>query len=163
MSEQLSLFSSIQPQEQAKKKPKRIRSKNPKKKVYKNDTTADGVIIDDFTNWRTLREYAVELYSLCGFIPFGAEEYTEQYGIVVWHDTYTREEYTHQGNLYIGQDFEHYEAEVKGTELLPVLDRIKIYREVIARLKQGLTLEETMNEVIHIIEDIKRGYNNGKT
>ena len=142
-----------------KKKPKRIRSKNPKKKVYRNDVTIDGVIIDDVKNWRTLRGYAVELYKLCGFIPFGSVESIEQCGITVVHETYKREPYEHQGNLYIGQEFEHYEAEVTGTGLLPVLDRIKIYKEVISRLKQGLSLEQTMQEVKPIIEDIKEALN----
>lgn len=142
-----------------KKKPKRIRSKNPKKKVYRNDVTIDGVIIDDYHNWRTLRGYAVELYKLCGFIPFGNVESVEQFGITVWHDTYKKEPYVHQGKLYLGQEFEQYEAEVTGTGLLPVSDRIKIYKEVISRLKEGLSLEQTMQEVKPIIEDIKEALN----
>lgn len=143
-----------------KKKPKRIRSKNPKKKIlWQVIKTVDGRIINDYNNWRTLRGLAVELYQLCGFMPFGNVESVTQCGITVWHDVYIREEYEHQGNTYTGQDFEHYEAEVTGAELLPVLDRIKIYEEVISRLKQGLSLEQTMQEVKPIIEGIKEALN----
>ena len=143
-----------------KKKPKRIRSKNPKKKIlWQVIETVDGRIINDYNNWRTLRGLAVELYQLCGFMPFGEVESVTQCGITVWHDVYKREEYEHQGNTYTGQDFEHYEAEVTGAELLPVLDRIKIYKEVISRLKQGLSLEQTMQEVKPIIEGIKEALN----
>lgn len=143
-----------------KKKPKRIRSKNPKKKIlWQVIKTTDGRIINDYNNWRTLRGLAVELYQLCGFMPFGSIESVTQCGITVWHDVYIREEYEHQGNIYTGQDFEHYEAEVTGAELLPVLDRIKIYKEVISRLKQGLSLEQTMQEVKPIIEGIKEVLN----
>lgn len=140
------------------KKPKRIRSKHAKKKIlYQIITREDGTVINDFDNWRTLRGYAVELFELCGFIPFGDIESSEQHGITVWHDIYKREPYTHQGKTYIGQEFEHYEAEVNGAELLPVLDRIKIYEEVLSRLKGGLSLEQTMEQVKPIIEEIKDG------
>ena len=143
-----------------KKKPKRIRSKNPKKKIlWQVIKTVDGRIINDYNNWRTLRGLAVELYQLCGFMPFGSIESVTQCGITVWHETHHREPYEHQGKLYIGQEFEHYEAEVTGTELLPVLYRIKIYEEVISRLKQGLSLEQTMQEVKPIIEGIKEALN----
>lgn len=143
-----------------KKKPKRIRSKNPKKKIlWQVIKTTDGKIINDYNNWQTLRGYAVELYELCGFMPFGSIESVTQCGITVWHDVYIKEKYKHNGKTFNGQEFEHYEAEVDGTGLLPVLDRIKIYEEVISRLKQGLSLEQTMQEVKPIIEGIKEALN----
>lgn len=160
MSVQLTLNLIYDDKPPEKKKPKRIRSKNPKKKIlWQVIKTVDGRIINDYNNWRTLRGLAVELYQLCGFMPFGEVESISQCGITVWHDVYKREKYEHQGNTYTGQDFEHYEAEVTGAELLPVLDRIKIYKEVISRLKQGLSLEQTMQEVKPIIEGIKEALN----
>lgn len=140
------------------KKPKRIRSKNPKKKIlYQIITREDGTVINDFENWRTLRGYAVELFQLCGFIPFFGSERIEQCGIRVMHDVYDKEPYTHEGNEYMGQSFDHYEAEVIGAELLPVLDRITIYKEIIDRLRSNMHIEQAVREVQPIIEELKNG------
>lgn len=140
------------------KKPKRIRSKHPKKKIlYQIITREDGTVINDLENWRTLRGYAVELFEVCGIIPFFGAESIEQDGIRVMHDTYERETYVHQGNEYIGQEFEHYEAEVVGAELLPVKDRIIIYKEVLDRIKNGAELKQAVGDVLPIIEGLKNG------
>lgn len=140
------------------KKPKRIRNKNPKKKIlYQVITTEDGSVINDYDNWRTLRGYAVELYKLCGFIPFFGAECIEQDGIRVWHDVYEREPYEHQGVTFMGQKFEHYEAEVIGTEFMPVIERITIYKEILSRLYNNMALKQAVNEVIPIIEGLKNG------
>lgn len=82
------------------------------------------------------------IYNLIGANPF-VESY-EQDGLIVSRDVYTKEDYEYQGKMYKGQEFVNVSASIKGTDNLPIKQRVIIHIRLLRLLRKGLSIKEAL-------------------
>ena len=85
------------------------------------------------------------IYNLIGANPF-VESY-EQDGLIVSRDVYTKEDYTYQGKIYKGQEFVNVSASIKGTDNLPIKQRVIIHIRLLRLLRKGLSIKEALWQI----------------
>lgn len=136
-------------------KSKRVHYKNPKRKVYK-DLIKDGEFItDDMALWGKMKSvYA----ALANYFPpplfsLSDSEFFDCGCVRVWKSLYTAEIYEHSGTTFNGQNFTVLEAEIIGSENLPVQERLFLHELLLDRLRSGITPDTA---TIDIAEYIKK-------
>lgn len=82
------------------------------------------------------------IYNLIGANPF-IDNY-EQDGLRVIRDIYTEEDYEYQGKTYKGQKFVNVSASIKGTDNLPIKQRVIIHIRLLRLLRKGLSIKEAL-------------------
>lgn len=124
---------------------KRIRYKNPTyKKQYKNDAVEGQIINDDMSLWGEMKKVYIELANFFP-LPFGSTETVFDFDCVrVWKQEYTNDSYMYKGAIYKEVPDLFIEAEIKGTENLPIDERLKIHKEFLNYLKNGCTIDESL-------------------
>ena len=85
------------------------------------------------------------IYNLIGANPF-VKSY-EQDGLIVSRDVYTKEDYTYQGKIYKGQEFVNVSASIKGTDNLPIKQRVIIHIRLLRLLRKGLSIKEALCQI----------------
>lgn len=83
------------------------------------------------------------------------EEFLFPY-LKLWNSKYTIEPYEYEAHIYNGDDFSIISAELTGTELLSVNDRIHLHQILLDKIKQGLDIceaAEKLQPVIKYIQD----------
>lgn len=137
---------------------KRDRYKNPTyRKSYKNDVIDEEQqqqeaekqqqIKDDTVLWGGMNNVYAELANyFTDQIPFGSCETVFDLGfITLWKQEYTNKSYMYYGKRYKEVPHNFLEAEVKGTENLPIDERLKIHSKFLEILKQDYTIYEALN------------------
>ena len=82
------------------------------------------------------------IYNQIGANPF-IDNY-EQDGLRVIRDIYTEEDYEYQGKTYKGQKFVNVSASIKGTDNLPIKQRVIIHIRLLRLLRKGLSIKEAL-------------------
>lgn len=87
------------------------------------------------------------IYNLIGANPF-VESY-EQDGLIVSRDVYTKEDYTYQGKVYKGQEFVNVSASIKGTDNLPIKQRVKMHIKVLRVLRDRDNIYSSLVSILN--------------
>ena len=131
-------------------KSKRVHYKNPKRKVYK-DLIKDGEFItDDMALWGKMKSvYA----ALANYFPpplfsLSDSEFFDCGCVRVWKSVYTAESYEYSGTVFNGQNFTVLEAEIIGTENLPVNVRLFFHKLLLDRLRAGMMPDAATFDII---------------
>ncbi len=85
------------------------------------------------------------IYNLIGANPF-VKRY-EQDGLIVSRDVYTKEDYIYQGKIYKGQEFVNVSASIKGTDNLPIKQRVIIHIRLLRLLRSGFSIKEALCQI----------------
>lgn len=65
--------------------------------------------------------------------------------VKVWYMVYTDEDYEHENEIFTGEPFKIYCAEIIGTENLPIEKRIEVHQELLNILSDGVQLKEAVS------------------
>ena len=112
---------------------------------YKRDENGNKLRDSDeqYVKWvKPLTTIYELIYNQIGANPF-IEDY-EQDGLRVIRDVYTEEEYEYQGKTYKGQKFVNVSASIKGTDNLPIKQRVIIHIRLLRLLRKGLSIKEAL-------------------
>lgn len=141
-------------------KPPRVRYKKATyTKIYKNDIINaienKKFIRDDEALWGEMKKVYTELAGyFIGQIPFGSPETEFDFEFVrIRKQEYTNKPYMYQGVRYKEIPDKFIEAEIKGTEALPIEDRLNIHKAFLNCLKQGYSLE---GSIIRLKNELNR-------
>lgn len=137
-------------------KPPRVRYKNPTyTKVYENDSIDGEFISDDLALWGEMKKVYIKLANyFVDKIPFGSTETEFEFDFIrVWKQEYTNKSYIYKGTRYKEVPDKFIEAEIKGTEDLPIDDRLNIHKQLLIYLKQGYTIQDS---VVRLKNEFKR-------
>lgn len=75
--------------------------------------------------------------------------------IKLWNSKYSIEPYEYNNELFNGDDFNIIEAELIGTELFSVEDRISLHSILLEKLKNGINIAEAAEKLQPLIKYIK--------
>ena len=112
---------------------------------YKRDENGNKLRDSDeqYVKWvKPLTTIYELIYNQIGANPF-IDNY-EQDGLRVIRDIYTEEEYEYQGKTYKGQKFVNVSASIKGTDNLPIKQRVIIHIRLLRLLRKGLSIKEAL-------------------
>ena len=120
---------------------------------YKTKELKIDTIINPYTEMKNLYQ------QLAGFMPIplfsNKTEVFSCLNVRIWHYVYNRNKYTYQGEICEGEDFKVVEAEIIGTENLYIDDRIRLHKELINMLSNGIKLEKALNNIQPEIKKLK--------
>lgn len=137
---------------------KRIHYKTAKyHKKYNNYTDIEGNIFDDTHIYGRLNAIYTQLANAFPFL-FQQEKYVEIGMLRCWKVEYVKEEYTHKGISYMGQNFTVRQAEVIGTEDLSAEARLFIHSEVLNALDEGYSIEQMNMWLEEFVNYFKQGF-----
>ncbi len=125
----------------------RIRYKNTTyTKTYENDLIDGEIVNDDPALWGEMKKIYLEIANyFVDKIPFGSTETIFDFdSIRVWKQEYTNKIYVYQGSKYKEVPDKFIEAELIGTENLPVAERLKIHQELLRHLQQKREIQESI-------------------
>lgn len=127
---------------------KRIRYKIPSYiKKYKNDVVEGQILNDDVSLWGEMKKVYIELANYFP-LPFGSTKTVFDFGYVrVWKQEYTNKSYMYKDKRFKEVPDLFIEAEIKGTENLPIDKRLKIHKQFLNYLKNGYTIEKALENV----------------
>lgn len=112
---------------------------------YKRDENGNKLRDSDENHifrYPTLAKIYKLIYNQIGANPFNT--FYEQDGLIVSRDVYTKEDYTYQGKIYKGQKFVNVSASIKGTDNLPIKQRVIIHIRLLRLLRKGLSIKEAL-------------------
>lgn len=112
---------------------------------YKRDENGNKLRDSDENHifrYPTLAKIYKLIYNQIGANPFN--EFYEQDGLIVSRDVYTKEDYEYQGKTYKGQKFVNVSASIKGTDNLPIKQRVIIHIRLLRLLRKGLSIKEAL-------------------
>lgn len=75
--------------------------------------------------------------------------------IRVWYMVYTNEDYEYEDEIFTGEPFKIYCAELIGTENFPIEKRIEVHQELLNFLSDGVKLEEAVSIMQFKIKALK--------
>lgn len=138
---------------------KRIHYKIPTyTKTYTNYTDVEGNVFDDVVTWGKMSE----IYSrLSNFFPIiNKYEEFEDVGIIRSYKVhYPPETYKYKGVLYKGQDFTERQAEIRGSELLGIEERLFLHSELLETLENGYTIEQCNSWIESLLNLMLQNFN----
>lgn len=85
------------------------------------------------------------------------EKIIETEYLKAWYVPYQPKTYIYNNHTYDGEQFETYEAEIKGTETLWIEERVYIHEQFLSLIEQGKTQGEAYNNILPIINKLKMG------
>ncbi len=135
-------------------KPKRVHYKNTKRKVYKELIQDGEFLSDDMALWGEMKSvYA----ALANYFPpplfsFNDSEFFDCGIVRVWKSVYTAESYEYSGTIFNGQNFTVLEAEIIGTENLPVNVRLFLHKLLLDRLRAGMMPDAATFDIIEYLK-----------
>lgn len=112
---------------------------------YKRDENGNKLRDSDENHifrYPTLAKIYNLIYNAVGANPFN--KYYEQDGLIISRDEYTKEDYEYQGKIYKGQKFVNVSASIKGTDNLPIKQRVIIHIRLLRLLRKGLSIKEAL-------------------
>ena len=115
---------------------------------YKRDENGNKLRDSDeqYVKWvKPLTTIYELIYNQIGANPF-IEDY-EQDGLRIMRDVYTEEDYEYQGKIYKGQKFVNVSASIKGTDNLPIKQRVIIHIRLLRLLRKGLSIKEALERI----------------
>jgi hypothetical protein len=115
---------------------------------YKRDENGNKLRDSDENHifrYPTLAKIYKLIYNQIGANPFNT--FYEQDGLIVSRDVYTKEDYTYQGKIYKGQKFVNVSASIKGTDNLPIKQRVIIHIRLLRLLRKGLSIKEALWQI----------------
>lgn len=82
------------------------------------------------------------------------EEFNFPY-IKLWNSKYTFQPYEYQHQTFDGEDFSIIEAELVGTELFSIQDRINLHQMLLEKVKSGVNIKIVAEQMQPLIEYMK--------
>ena len=86
-----------------------------------------------------------------------SDEVITQGDIRIWCSVYTDETFSYQGEIFKGECFKVFEAELIGSENLYLEDRIAVHKELLAQLEANATIEEAVKHVKTMFKGLLEG------
>lgn len=137
---------------------KRIHNKIPTyTKIYTNYVDIDGNIFDDIGTWGKMSEIYSRLANIfplinthCNCIDFGIVRSSRVH--------YTPETYKYKGVFYKGQEFTVRQAEIIGSELLGIEERLFLHSELLEALENGYQIEQCNGWIEGLLNLMLQGY-----
>lgn len=126
-------------------------------KKYNNYTDIEGNIFEDTHIYGRLNAIYTQLANACPFL-FQQEECTQIGMLRCWKVEYAKEDYTHKGISYMGQEFTVRQAEVIGTEDLSAEARLFIHSEVLNVIDEGYSIEQMNMWLEEFVNYFKQGF-----
>lgn len=112
----------------------------------------------DINSWEVMSQCYRELGNYCPVPLFNAESSVlENNGLRLWCEVYTSELYSYFDKEYLGEDFKILEAEIIGTESMPIEWRLFLHLTLLDFLKDGFNLNDIMPYIYRLIELNKKG------
>lgn len=117
---------------------------------YKRDKNGNRLRDSDeqYVKWvKPLTKIYELIYNYIGANPF-VESY-EQDGLIISRDVYTKEDYEYQGKIYKGQEFVNISASIKGTDNLPIKQRVKMHIKVLKVLQDKDNIYSSLVSILN--------------
>lgn len=112
----------------------------------------------DLNPWVEMGKCYRELASYCPYPLFNQEDLTiANKGLRLWYRVYKHETYPYFNEICTGEDFKIIEAEIIGTELMPIEWRLFLHLSLLDFLKDGFSLNDTMPYIHKLIKWHKTG------
>lgn len=114
--------------------------------------------IPDLNPWVEMYRCYEELSNYCP-IPLFSEQSSiiENNGLKLWYKVYNSKDYLYHGEIFSGEDFKIIEAEIIGTELMPIEWRLFLHLTLLDFLKDGFKLDDIMPYIYKLMEWYKEG------
>lgn len=129
---------------------KRIHNKIPTyTKTYENYQDSEGSVFDDIGTWGRMNQVYCQLAGWFHIVMTHAT--TQDFGIVrSYRRDYTQEKYQYKDLMnpksvwttYTGQEFTDRYAEIIGSELLPIEERLFLHETLLEYLQEGYRIEQ---------------------
>lgn len=113
--------------------------------------------IVDLNPWEVMSRIYRELSNYCVFPLFSNKTTAiENNGLRLWHTVYTNETYSYFDEEFTGEDFKIIEAEIIGTELMPIEWRLFLHYTLLDFLKDYFTLNDIMPYIHQLMDWYKK-------
>lgn len=114
--------------------------------------------IKNLNSWVEMEKYYGELASYCPYPLFNQEDLTiENNGLRLWYRVYKNETYPYFNEICTGEEFKIIEAEIIGTELMPIEWRLFLHLSLLDFLKDDFSLNDTMPYIHELMEWHQKG------
>lgn len=114
--------------------------------------------IKNLNPWTEMNKCYKVLADYCPLPIFNSEDsILENNGLRLWHTVYKNESYDYFGEIVEGEEFKVIEAEIIGTELLPIEWRLFLHITLLDFLKDGFKLNDIMSYIYKLLEWYKSG------
>lgn len=130
-------------------------------KTYKNYQDAEGNIFDDISTWGRMNTLYTLLGNLCigHWTELGGKNKNFDIGILRYKlIEYKKEDYNYQGNEYIGTPYKFGEAEIIGSELLGIEERLFLHETLLEYLEEGYRIEQLNGWIESLLNLCLQGY-----
>lgn len=108
--------------------------------------------------WEVMCQCYREVGNYCPLPLFSNENsILENNGLRLWHTVYTNENYSYFGDNFKGENFKIVEAEIIGTELMPLEWRLFLHLALLDFLKDGFKPDDIMPYIYQLMEWYKKG------
>ncbi|MCM1340008.1 MAG: hypothetical protein NC191_10090 [Muribaculaceae bacterium] len=115
--------------------------------------------ITDLNPWEIMARCYRELSNYCPLPIFNNETTTiENDGLRLWHTVYNNGSYVYYNEICQGEDFKIVEAEIIGTELMPIEWRLFLHLSLLDFLKEGFKLNDTMPYIHSLMKWYEKGF-----
>lgn len=137
---------------------KRIHNKIPTyTKTYTNYVDSEGNTFNDVITWGRMSEVYSRLANIFPLINTHSNRI--DFGIVrSSREHYTQETYKYKGIFYKGQEFTERQAEIIGSELLGIEERLFLHSELLEALENGYQIEQCNEWVEGLLNLMLQGY-----
>lgn len=113
----------------------------------------------EYNPYSHIQNLYAQLADLIGIRLFSKEDAIFRYrGIKIWSLVYTPENYKYEGKIYMGEQFQVNQAEIRGTENFTINDRIKLHQKLIDLLKERVELRHAVKLVQQDVKKLQKKY-----
>ncbi len=113
--------------------------------------------IKDINPWEEMSKCYRELGNYCTVPLFNTESSVlENNGLKLWCEVYASGPYSYFGEKCQGEDFKIIEAEIIGTESMPIEWRLFLHSTLLDFLKDGFRLDDIMPHIHELMECYKK-------
>lgn len=115
--------------------------------------------IEEYNPYTHINKLYSQLGDLIGIRLFAKDDAVFRYkSIKIWSNVYTNEEYEYNDEVFIGEQFQVNQAEVRGTENFTVYDRIDLHKKLINYLINRMDLKDALKLIEQDVKELQKKY-----